>query len=241
MQTIIRKEWVQFFSGWMGLITIAVYLLASGMLLFFYPEQNLFDAGYASLDSFFDFSPMLLLILVPAVTMRSFSDEYSMGTFELLQSLPIRHSSFVLGKFLSVVCICLIALMGTFIYVWTLQYFSLNGLDMGGILGSYVGLLLLILGYASIGIYISSMLSNALTSFMLTAFCCFIFYYFFSFFPEMYIANHNIGYYISLIGMKYHYENISKGYVSMSDLVYFLSVAGLFIYQTIVHLSIRNK
>lgn len=57
----------------------------------------------------------------------------------------------------------------------------------------------------------------------------------------MYIANHNIGYYISLIGMKYHYENISKGYVSMSDLVYFLSVAGLFIYQTIVHLSIRNK
>ena len=111
MQTIIRKEWVQFFSGWMGLITIAVYLLASGMLLFFYPEQNLFDAGYASLDSFFDFSPMLLLILVPAVTMRSFSDEYSMGTFELLQSLPIRHSSLVFGKFLAVVCICLIAIV----------------------------------------------------------------------------------------------------------------------------------
>ena len=64
MQTIIRKEWVQFFSGWMGLITIAVYLLASGMLLFFYPEQNLFDAGYASLDSFFDFSPMLLLLTI---------------------------------------------------------------------------------------------------------------------------------------------------------------------------------
>ena len=135
----------------------------------------------------------------------------------------------------------MIDVVGIFVCVWTLQYFSLKGLDMGGILRSYVGRLLLILGDAAIGICISSMLSNALTSFMLTSFCCFIFYYFFSFFPEMYIANHNIGYYISLIGMKYHYENISKGYVSMSDLVYFLSVAGLFIYQTIVHLSIRNK
>lgn len=241
MRTIIGKEWIQFFSGWMGFITIAVYLLASGMLLFFYPEQNLFDAGYASLDSFFDFSPLLLLILVPAVTMRSFSDEYRMGTFELLQSLPIRYTSLVMGKFISVACICLIALLGTLVYVRTLQYFSLNGIDIGGIVGSYVGLLLLILGYASIGIYISSLLSNALTSFMLTVFSCFVFYYFFSFFPDFYIAGQNIGYYISLIGMKYHFENISKGYVSISDLVYFLSVTGFFIYQTIVHLSIRNK
>jgi len=240
MWAIIRKEWVQFFAGWMGFITIAVYLLASGMLLFFYPDENLFDAGYASMDSFFDFSPLLLLILVPAATMRSFSDEYKMGTFELLQSLPIRHRSLVIGKFFSVVLICLIALIGTLVYVYTLRYFSLNGLDVGGIIGSYIGLLMLILVYASIGIYISSLLANALTSFMLTAFCCFVFYYFFSFFPDVYIAGQNIGYYISLVGVKYHFENISKGYLAISDLIYFITVAGFFIYQTIVHLNMRN-
>lgn len=241
MWTIVKKEWIQFFAGWMGFITIAVYLIASGMLLFFYPEENLLDAGYASMDSFFDFSPLLLLILVPAVTMRSFSDEYKTGTFELLQSLPIKHSSLVLGKFLSVVFICLVALAGSIFYVLTLQYFSLNGLDMGAVVGSYIGLILLILVYAAVGIYISSLLTNALSAFMLTAFCCFILYYFFSFFPDVYIANQNIGYYISLVGVKYHFENISKGYLAISDLIYFISVGTFFLYQTIVHLSIRNN
>lgn len=112
---------------------------------------------------------------------------------------------------------------------------------MGAVVGSYIGLILLILVYAAVGIYISSLLANALSAFMLTAFCCFVLYYFFSFFPDVYISNQNIGYYISLVGVKYHFENISKGYLAISDLIYFISVGTFFFYQTIFHLSIRNN
>ena len=240
MWTIIRKEWNQFFSGWMGYVSIVVYLLVTGILLFFIPDTNLLDAGYASLDSFFELSPLLLLILVPAITMRSFSEEFKMGTYEMLNSLPLKVSSLVLGKFISVLIIIVIALAGSLIYVFTLQHFSLNGLDTGAIIGSYIGLLMLCAVYASIGIFVSSCFSNSLASFMITAFSCFLIYYVFAFFPALYLSGQNIGYYISLMGVKYHFENVSKGYLSLNDFIYFVSVVSLFLYQTAVQLKKIN-
>ena len=240
MWTIIRKEWNQFFSGWMGYVSIVVYLLVTGILLFFIPDTNLLDAGYASLDSFFELSPLLLLILVPAITMRSFSEEFKMGTYEMLNSLPLKVSSLVLGKFISVLIIIVIALAGSLIYVFTLQHFSLNGLDTGAIIGSYIGLLMLCAVYASIGIFVSSCFSNSLASFMITAFSCFLIYYVFAFFPALYLSGQNIGYYISLMGVKYHFENVSKGYLSLNDFIYFVSVISLFLYQTAVQLKKIN-
>lgn len=240
MWTIIRKEWNQFFSGWMGYISIVVYLSITGILLFFIPDTNLLDAGYASLDSFFELSPLLLLILVPAITMRSFSDEYKMGTYEMLKSLPLKGSSLVLGKFFSVLFIIMIAIAGSLVYVFTLYYLSLSGLDTGAILGSYIGLMMLCAVYASIGMYVSSCFSNPLASFMITAFACFLIYYVFSFFPALYISGQNIGYYISLMGVKYHFENMSKGYLASNDLIYFISVVALFLYQTNVQLKKSN-
>lgn len=240
MRTIIRKEWNQFFSGWMGFISIVVYLLVTGILLFYIPETNLLDAGYASLDSFFELSPLLLLILVPAITMRSFSEEYKMGTFEMLKSLSLKGSSLVLGKFFSVLLIIAIALAGSLVYVFTLHYLSLNGLDTGAVLGSYIGLFMLCAVYASIGIYISSCFSNSLASFMITAFACFLIYYVFAFFPAFYVGGQNIGYYISLMGVKSHFENISKGYLALNDLIYFISVVLLFLYQTNLQLKKSN-
>lgn len=237
MWTIIRKEWGQFFSGWMGFISIVIFLLVTGILLFFIPDTNLLDAGYASMDSFFELSPLLLLILVPAITMRSFSDEYKMGTYEMLKSLPLKSSTLVFGKFFSVFLIILVALAVSMVYIFTLQYLSLNGLDTGAIVGSYIGLLMLCAVYASIGIYVSSCFSNSLASFMITAFSCFLMYYVFAFFPTLYLLGQNIGYYISLVGVKYHYENISKGYLALNDLIYFISIVALFLYQTSVQLQ----
>jgi ABC-2 type transport system permease protein len=240
MWTIIRKEWIQFFAGWMGYLTIAVFLLVSGIMIFFVPETNLLDGGYATLDSFFELAPLLLLILVPAITMRSFSDEYRHGTFELLRTLPVNNFQLVLGKFISMLLIVLVALSGTIVYVLSIEYLSLGGIDTGAVLGSYIGLILLTSVYVSIGIYVSSTTANALASFMLTAFLCFMIYYVFSFFTTLSIAGENSGYFVSLIGVKYHYENISKGYVAWNDLVYFISMSSLFIYQSIVYIS-RKK
>ncbi|NBO48801.1 MAG: gliding motility-associated ABC transporter permease subunit GldF [Chitinophagia bacterium] len=241
MWTVIRKEWNQFFAGWMGYLTIAVFLLVSGSMIFFVPETNLLDGGYASLDSFFELAPLLLLILVPAITMRSFSDEYRQGTFELLRTLPVNHIQLVVGKFISTLLIVLVALSGTLVYVFSMEYLSLGGMDVGEVLGSYIGLILLTAVYIAIGIYISSITLNALASFMLTAFLCFMSYYVFSFFTTLSIAGENIGYFISLMGVKYHYENISKGYIAWNDLVYFISISSLFIYQSILYISQKKN
>ena len=148
----------------MGYLTIMIFLLVSGVLLFFIPDTNLLDGGYATMDSFFEFAPLLLLILIPAITMRSFSDEYKAGTYELLRTVPLKHIYLVGGKFISSVSIVLIALSGTLVYLFTIAYLSLNGIDVGAISGSYIGLILLVFVYTSIGIYISSLFSNALTS-----------------------------------------------------------------------------
>lgn len=223
----------------MGYLTIMVFLLVAGLLLFFLPDTNMLDAGYATMDSFFEFAPLLLLILIPAITMRSFSDEYKAGTYELIKTLPVTSTSMVAGKFLASMSFVLVSLSGSLIYVFSMSYLSLDGLDIGALIGSYVGLILLSAVYSAIGVYISSLFTNALTSFMLTAFACFMIYYVFSFFNVISIAQVNVGYFISIAGVKYHYENISKGYIEWSDVVYFLSVTGLFIYETSVHL--RNQ
>ena len=223
----------------MGYLTIMVFLLVASLLLFFLPDTNILDAGYATMDSFFEFAPLLLLILIPAITMRSFSDEYKAGTFELIKTLPVTSTSMVAGKFLASMSFVLVSLSGSLIYVFSMSYLSLDGLDIGALIGSYVGLILLSAVYCAIGVYISSLFTNALTSFMLTAFACFMIYYVFSFFNGISIAQVNVGYFISMAGVKYHYENISKGYIEWSDVVYFLSVTGLFIYETSVHL--RNQ
>ncbi|MFZ9262190.1 MAG: ABC transporter permease subunit [Chitinophagaceae bacterium] len=241
MWTIIRKEWGQFFSGWMGYVSIAVFLLVTSIILYFVPEESLLEAGYASLDPFFELSPLLLLILVPAVTMRIFSDEYKMGTFELLKSLPVRNSSLVLGKYFSALFIVFVAILSSLVYVFLLYHLSLNGIDAGSVIGSYIGLIFLAGVYTSLGVYISSLMNNSLAAFMLTAFACFLLYNVFSYFPSLYLGSQNIGYFISLIGVKYHYENMSKGFIALSDLIYFVSIISLFIYQTSIHLSKRKN
>ena len=92
MITIAKKEIRQFFSGLLGHITIGIFLLITGIVAFVLPESGILDAGYASLDPFFSIAPYVMLFLIPAITMRSFSDEYRSGTFEVLRTTPLKAS-----------------------------------------------------------------------------------------------------------------------------------------------------
>jgi ABC-type transport system involved in multi-copper enzyme maturation permease subunit len=119
MWAICKKEWTQYFSGLTGYLIIGFYLIANGLFLFVLPNYNVFDAGYTSLQVYFDFAPWFLLLLVPAITMRSFSEEYKQGTFELLRTLPIRSNQLVGAKFL-----------GAFLIILFLVYtLNKNGLE----------------------------------------------------------------------------------------------------------------
>ncbi len=116
MWAICKKEWTHYFSGLTGYLIIGFYLIVNGLFLFVLPNYNIFDFGYTSLQVYFDFAPWFLLLLIPAITMRSFSDEYEQGTYELLRTLPISPIKLVLAKFLGSFLIVLIAILPTLLY-----------------------------------------------------------------------------------------------------------------------------
>src|ERR1700733_9530416 len=153
MFSICKKELHQFFSNLTGYIAITLFLLVNGLFLFVLKDSNIFDFGYATLDKFFELAPWILLFLVPAITMRTLSDEFKSGTFEILQTKPLTSWQIVGGKYISVLVVLLFTIIPTFIYVVTIHSLSTQGgIDSGGIMGSYVGLFFLAAVFASIGI-----------------------------------------------------------------------------------------
>lgn len=238
MFAVVKKELRQYFSGLLGYMTIAVFLLLTGLVLFILPESGILDLGYASMDSFFSSAPYIMLILIPGITMKSFSEEYRAGTFEVLRTAPLKVNDLVWGKFIACLLVVLIALLLTLVYVYSLAQLSTNGIDTGGILGSYVGLFFLCAVYAAIGIYTSSLQKNAITAFMSSALICYVVFSVFSSLATVDALSTGAGYYLSLLGIEHHYQNISKGYIDTRDVVYFISVVVLFLKFT--SLKIKN-
>jgi len=136
MWSVCKKELRQFFSSLTGYIAILVFLLVNGLVLFVFPD-NIFDFGYATLDRFFQLAPWILLLLIPAITMRSFSDEFKSGTYEILQTKPLTRAQIISGKYLGSFFVAVIALLPTLVYIISIQQLSAGkGLDMGATIGS---------------------------------------------------------------------------------------------------------
>lgn len=237
MLAVVKKELRQYFSGLLGFMTIAVFLLLTGLVLFVLPESGILDLGYASMDSFFSSAPYIMLILIPGITMKSFSDEYKTGTFEILRTAPVNINQLVWGKFLASVSVILIALLLTSVFVFSLSQLSTDGIDIGGITGSYIGLFFMCSVYAAIGIYTSSLQKNAITAFMSSALICYLVFSVFSSLSALEIMSSSAGYYLSLLGIEQHYANISKGYIDSRDLIYFGSVIFFFLKLTVLRVK----
>ena len=173
-----------------------------------------------------------MLFLIPAITMKSFSDEFRNGTFELLSVLPIKKRELVLAKYFSALIVAGIAVLSTTVYIFPIYELSTGGIDSGGLLGSYIGLFFLCATFTSIGVYTSSIQSNAVVSFLLSAILCVVFYAFFTSISSLAGLKSGLGYYITLIGIRTHYEAMSRGFIDSRDLIYFLSVISLFLFLT---------
>src|SRR5580704_17636110 len=175
MWAVCKKEFRQFFSSLTGYIAIIVFLLLTGLLLFVFPDISILDFGYASLEKFFDLAPWVLLLLIPVISMRSFSEEFRGGTFEILQSRPLTYWQIVNGKYLTAIFVILIALLPTWIYFFSVQQLSVqSGMDLGATMASYIGLFFLTAVFASISLYCSSFTSNAIVAFIAAGFSCFL-------------------------------------------------------------------
>jgi ABC-2 type transport system permease protein len=233
MWAVCKKELRQFFSSLTGYIAIIAFLLVTGLLLFVFQDTNIFDFGYASLDKFFELAPWILLLLIPAITMRSLSEEYRTGTFEILQTSPLSPLQLVGGKFAACVIVSLIALLPAIIYFISVQQLSAqSGIDVGATAGSYIGLLLLAAVFVAVGVCCSSFTSNAVVAFIAAAFFCFIAYSGFGALSQIPAFAAGADYYIGMMGIDFHYRSISRGVVDSRDLVYFLSVIFFFLALT---------
>src|SRR5690606_30245484 len=180
MFAILNKEINSFFASPIGYLVIAVFLLLNGLFLWLFKgDFNILDSGFADLSTFFLLSPWILIFLIPAVTMRSFSDEKKQGTLELLLTKPISTLQIVLGKYFGAFILIVIALLPTLLYVFTISKLGAieGNLDVGSVMGSYFGLLFLVAAYTSIGIFASTLSDNQIVAFIIAVFICFFFYF----------------------------------------------------------------
>lgn len=241
MLAIFRKEIHQFFSSITGYVAIILFLLANGLLLFVFPDTNLLDFGYANLDPLFELAPIIYLLLIPAITMRSFADEFRSGTIELLSTKPLSWWQIVLGKYGASTLIVLISLLPTLVYYLAIHQLSAPPvrIDNGGIAGSYLGLLLLGAVFTAIGIWASSLTGNAVVAFLVAVFTCFLFYNGFDALSKIPAFSGGADYYLQMAGIKFHYASISRGVIDSRDLVYFASVIILMLYLSRTSLQRR--
>ncbi len=234
MLSIYFKELRSFFSSIVGYVVLLVFLVACGLFLWVMPDTSMLDYGYASLEQFFNLAPWLLLFLIPAITMRSFADEFKGGTIEWLFTKPLKTSHIILGKFLASFTLVCVALLPTLLYVLSIHYLAMDdaALDAGGIAGSYIGLLFLAAAFTAIGIFSSSLTDNQIVSFLLSLFICFLLYSGFEALSRVAAFRGGADYYLGMIGMDDHYNSISRGVIDSRDVVYFLSLITLFMALT---------
>jgi len=217
-----------------------LFLLLNGLFLFVFPDTSILDFGYASLGSFFNLAPWILLVLIPTITMRSLADEYKTGTFELLKTMPLTPSQIVWGKFYGALFIVITALLPTIIYAVSVQALSVTGgIDIGGTIGSYTGLLFLGAVFTAIGICTSSYTNNTVVAFITGAFVCFLLFNGFDAISKLPVFKAGLDYYIEMLGINFHYRSISRGVVDSRDIIYFTGMIVLFLFITQRNLNKR--
>lgn len=241
MWMICKKEWQQFFNSITGYVVIAVFLILNGLLIFVFPDTSILQFGYATLSSYFNYAPWVLLFLIPAITMRSFPDEYKAGTFELLKTLPLTETRIVLGKFFGSMLIVLTALLPTLVYAFSIQSLSSNtGIDIAATAGSYIGLIFLSAIYCAIGICAGSYTNNTVVAFITTAFICFILYTGFDAISKMPFFKGTYDYFIEMLGVNFHYSSISRGVIDTRDVLYFIGLTIVLLTITVKRVSVKN-
>jgi ABC-2 type transport system permease protein len=243
MYSLFVKEVSGFFNSLTGYIVIILFLLLNSLFMWvFEGPMNLLDGGYATLDTLFTLAPWVFLMLIPAVTMRSFADEKRMGTLDLLRIRPLSEWQIVLAKYFASMLLVLLALLPTLFY-----YFSVialghpaGNIDHGGTWGSYAGLLFLAGGYAAIGIFCSSLTDNLIIAFLMAAFLSLVFCYGFEQVAGL-ISTGKAGTFILNLGISEHYSSMSRGVIDSRDVIYFLALILVFLLLTHYRLKTEKK
>lgn len=241
MWTLYKKELASFFSSLTGYLTMGVFLTLTGLMLWVLKSDfNIIDFGYAGMEGLFLIGPFLYLFLIPAITMRTFAEERRNGTLESLMTHPLGDWTIVFAKFLAGWTLVFVSLLPTLVCyfsVYTLGY-PVGNVDTGGIVGSYIGLLLLGGAFVAIGVFCSSLTWNQIVAFILAAVLCAVAYLGFESLYHMELFGSG-DLFVKNLGMMDHYDSMSRGVIDTRDVLYFASVAILFLMATRLVLQSR--
>ncbi|MBN4082088.1 gliding motility-associated ABC transporter substrate-binding protein GldG [bacterium AH-315-B15] len=248
MKALYLKELRSFLGSIIGYIFIGIFLVLNSLFLWVFENGwNVIDGGTADLGGFFLSSPIIFMVLIPAITMRSFSEERRTGTIELLYTRPISDLSIVLAKYLAGVTLVVIALLPTLMYLSCIHYLGdtmstsseISVVDDAAYVTSFIGLILLGASFTAIGIFASSLSKSQIVAFIIAMFAS---WFLFSGFDMLSSFSKYGGFdsFIRNLGFQEHYLAIQKGVVDIRDVVYFLSVIVFFLILTHLRLSARK-
>ena len=243
MFALYLKEINTFLNSLIGYIVMVVFLLAVGLFMWVFPggEFNVLENGYANIDGLFILGPWVFMFLIPAITMRSFAEEKKAGTIEVLFTQPISELKIILAKYLAGFSLVIFALLPTLVYFYSVYNlgFPSGNIDMGGMWGSYIGMLFLGSGLVSIGIFSSSFTDNQIVAFIVAMFISFLCYAGFDSISGLALFGKfdNI---IAGLGMSSHYVAMSRGVLDTRDIIYFISLTALFLTLTRTVLESRK-
>ena len=231
LSSIVAKEFKDYFVSPIAYIVISVFLLVTGWLFF----TTFFLFNNADMRNFFSLLPMAFSFVIPAVTMRLFSEELSVGSFEILVTLPVRFSDIVLGKFLAAVLFVFATLLPTLAYPMVISW--LGDLDWGPVIGGYAGAFLLGAAFSALGLFASALTRNQIIAFIVGTLICFsltVIDKMLFFFPDSLLGI------ITYLGADTHFDAIAKGVIDSRDLLYFVSIIFIGLYAAVLTLENRK-
>jgi ABC-2 type transport system permease protein len=227
---IFQREFRTYFVSPIAYIVISIFLLVTGWFFF----STFFLYSQASLRNFFSLHPIIFAFVVPAITMRLFSEEFNVGSYETLLTMPVTFLDVVLGKFMASVAFIAAMLIPTLAYPITIGF--LGQLDWGPVAGGYIGAVLLGATFSAIGLLSSSLTRNQIIAFitgMAICFCLVMIDKMLFFLPRFSLE------FLQYLGAGHHFQNISKGIIDSRDILYFLSLSFISLYGT--HLVLQGK
>ncbi|MCC6384402.1 MAG: gliding motility-associated ABC transporter permease subunit GldF [Bacteroidia bacterium] len=242
MISLLFKEINSFLNSLIGYIVLIVFLSVISLFLWVFPGAfNVFESGFASIDSLFIITPWVYMFLIPAITMRLFAEERKAGTLELLLTKPLTEMQVVLAKYFAGVLLVIISLLPTLLYYLCIRElsFPVGNVDSGAVWGSYLGLILLGAAFTSIGLFASSLTDNQVVAFVIALFFCLLAYTGIETISA-YAGWGKTGLVINRLGISSHYESIGRGVVDTRDVIYFLSFITFFILLTRLKLESRK-
>ena len=232
MLAILKKELNLFFATPIGYLVIAMFLLINGLFLWvFKSDFNILNAGFADLNNFFYITPWFFIFIIPAITMRTFSDEIRLGTIEIIKTKPVSGWDIILGKYLGSLLLILIALLPTLSYVYTINQLAATpeSLDYGSVIGSYFGLLFLASAITAIGLFTSTLSNNQIVAFILGVLLSLFVFYGFEALSELDLF---MDFNLKDLGLRARFESIGRGVIDTRDFIYFISVTFFFLFLT---------